>query len=74
MEFMCPLCFRWTEIREHQVFAGNRFRCGRCGSVLLIASVRPFQVTPEQELERPQARVGSGIGQKEEQYGQDHVS
>ncbi|GEM_PF-4845025 len=69
MEFMCPLCFRWTEIREHQVFVGNRFRCGRCGSVLLIASVRPFQVVPEQEPEKSPTTVGIGIGQKEEQHG-----
>jgi len=69
MEFMCPLCFRWTEIREHQVFVGNSFRCGRCGRVLLIANVRPFQVVPDQEPERPPVRVGNRIDQKEEQHG-----
>jgi len=69
MEFLCPLCLRWTEVHEHQVFAGNRFRCRRCGGLLLIASVRPFQVVPEQEPEKSPARVGSGIGQKEEQHG-----
>ena len=69
MEFMCPLCLRWTEVHEHQVFAGNRFRCKRCGGLLLIASARPFRVAPERELEKPPVTVGGGIGQKEEQHG-----
>jgi len=73
MEFMCPLCFRWTEIRENRVFAGNRIRCGRCGGVLVIVRTRPFHVSPEAERGGSPVEVGSGIAQKEEQYGQDHL-
>ena len=69
MEFMCPLCFRWTEIREHQVFAGNRIRCGRCGGVLRITSARPFAVEPGSAPGSASIRVGSVSGQEEGQNG-----
>ena len=66
MEFMCPMCGAWTEIHEHQVFSGNRFKCQRCWGGLRIESARPFRVIPEQGFRKPPTRVGSGIVQKEE--------
>jgi len=69
MEFMCPVCGKWTEVHEHQVFAANRFRCRRCGGLLLVVSARPFRVAPERDLGKPPVGVGSGIGWKEEENG-----
>jgi len=73
MEFMCPVCGKWTEIHEHQVFAGNRCRCRRCGGLLRITSTRPFSIVVEDSLNGPPVRIGSGAGAKEEEHGQDHL-
>jgi len=69
MEFLCPICGKWTELREHQVFAGTRCRCPRCGGLLLVTSARPFRIEVEGTSEKPVVRVGTGIGQKEENHG-----
>ena len=59
MEFICPVCGRFIEAREQQVFLGNRLRCSECWSALLIESTRPFRVWAEAKSHEAPMSVGS---------------
>ena len=69
MELVCPMCGAWTEIHDHQLSSGNRFKCRRCWERLRIESARPFRVASEREIEKPPVRSGIGTSGKEEQHG-----
>ncbi len=69
VEFMCPVCGKWTEIHEYQVIAGSQCKCPRCWALLRVESVRPFRIQVEGAIKKPAVRIGSGVSKKGKQRG-----
>ena len=69
MEFICPVCGKWTQIHEHQVLAGNQCRCRRRGGLLRAESVRPFRIQAESTIGQSAVRMGSNASQGGESHG-----
>ena len=57
MEFICPACGRFIEVRDSHVFGGKSFRCNECWSVLRIESLHPFRVRAQSKTADALANV-----------------
>ena len=58
MEFICPACGKFAEVREQQIFQGSRFRCSDCWSALQVESTRPLRVQVEARSDQSSVHVG----------------
>jgi len=57
MELICPVCRKWTEVAEREVYGGGRCRCRECWSLLYVESRHPLRVRANGSSERTDERA-----------------
>ena len=69
MEFLCPVCGKFTEVRERLVFGGSSFRCAECWSGLQVESLNPFRVRVEKMSHKSPVIIGCREARRGEKNG-----
>jgi len=72
MEFICPVCGQWTEIREHQAFAGTRLSCPRGSRLRRMTTDYALRVACFRDLLKMPVGAKHRVSHKKTWDGRDH--